>query len=123
MAITISWFKPMPSDPHSEYTKRLGARRASVAERDRRHRNIGNLRLLVFVIAGVLAWLAWGRGVLSPFWLALPLVMFVTLVVAHERVLRARKAAQRAVKHYEQALARLDGRWAGSGAAGERFLD
>ncbi len=112
-----------PSDPRGAYTERLEARRAAVARYDRRYRNIGNVRLLVFLSAAVLAWLAWGRQMLSPFWLGVPAAVFVCLIVAHERVLRARRAAGRSVTHYERALARLDGQWAGHGETGERFLD
>jgi hypothetical protein len=113
----------MSSDPRSAYTERLEARRRAVAQHDQRHRTIGNLRLLVFAAAAVLAWLAWGRDALSAFWLGVPAVVFVCLIVAHERVLRARRAEGRAVTHYEKALARLDGQWAGHGETGERFLD
>src|SRR5580658_10118378 len=130
MAINISWFKHgscmvqvINNDPRGAYTDRLEARRAAVAAHDHRHRGIGNLRLLVFASAAVLAWLAWGRDILSPFWLGLPAAVFVCLIVAHESVLRARRAAGRAVAHYERALARLDGQWAGRGETGERFLD
>jgi hypothetical protein len=127
MATNISWFKHMPektpSDPRTAYSQRLEARRAAAARHERRHRTIGNLRLLVFVIAGMMAWLIWGRGVIGPFWLGLPAAVFICLIVAHERVLRARRAAGRAVAHYERALARLDGQWAGHGETGERFLD
>jgi hypothetical protein len=113
----------MSTDPRSAYTERLEARRAAVAGYDQRHRSIGNLRLMVFAGAAVLAWLAWGRGLISPFWLALPAAVFAGLIVAHERVLRARRAAGRAVAHYERALARVDGKWSGHGETGERFLD
>src|ERR1039458_6442874 len=126
MVTNISWLKPvqdMHSDPRSAYTERLEVRRQAVARQDQRHRTIGNLRLLVFLSAAVLAWLAWGRDALSAFCLALPAAVFVCLIVAHERVLRARRAGQRAVAHYERALARLDGQWAGHGETGERFLD
>src|ERR1035438_5649784 len=126
MVTNISWLKPvqdMHSDPRSAYTERLEARRQAVARQDQRHRTIGNLRLLVFLSAAVLAWLAWGRDALSAFCLALPAAVFVCLIVAHERVLRARRAAGRAVAHYARALARLDGQWSGHGETGERFLD
>jgi MutS-like protein len=127
MAINISWFKHMlevtPSDPRSAYTERLAARRRAVAGHEQRHRTIGNLRLLVFLSAGAMAWLIWGRGLLSPFWLGVPAAVFVCLIVGHERVLRARRAAGRAVAHYERALARMDGMWSGHGETGERFLD
>jgi hypothetical protein len=113
----------MSGDPRGAYTERLEARRQAVARHDQRHRTIGNVRLVVFLSAAVLAWLAWGRDALSAFWLGLPAAVFVCLIVAHERVLRARRAAGRAVAHYESALARLDGQWAGHGETGERFLD
>jgi hypothetical protein len=113
----------MNGDPRPEYNDRLQARRGAVARHDERHRTIGNLRLLVFIIAGLLAWLVWGRQAASPLWLTLPVAAFACLVVAHERVLRARKAAQRSVTHYERAIARLDGQWSGHGETGERFLN
>jgi hypothetical protein len=101
----------------------LEARRRAVAGHEQRHRTIGNLRLMVFIGAGVMAWLIWGRSLFSGFWLGLPAAVFVCLIVAHERVLRARRAAGRAVAHYERALARCDGQWRGHGETGERFLD
>jgi len=110
-------------DPRGAYAARLESRRQAAALLDRRHHFIGNLRLLVFLTAAILAWLAWGRGALTAFWLGVPAAVFVCLIVAHELVLRARRAAGRAVAHYERALARLDGNWAGRGETGERFLD
>jgi hypothetical protein len=113
----------MNSDPRSEYIERLKARRLAVARHEQRYRTISNVRLLVFLTAAVLAWLVWGRQAISAFWLGLPAALFICLIAAHERVSRARRAAGRAVAHYERALARLDGKWAGHGEAGERFLD
>src|SRR5580658_5235378 len=112
-----------PGGPPHDYTERLEARRAAAARHDQRHRMIGNLRLLVFASAAVLAWLAWGRGLVGAFWLGLPVAVFAGRIVAHERVLRARRAAGRAVAHYERALERSDGQWAGHGETGQRFLD
>ena len=37
------------TDPRSAYAERLEARRRAVAGYDRKHRTIGNLRLVVFV--------------------------------------------------------------------------
>jgi hypothetical protein len=113
----------MNSDPRSAYIERLKARRLAVARHEQRYRTISNVRLLVFLTAAVLAWLVWGRQAISAFWLGLPAALFICLIAAHERVSRARRAAGRAVAHYERALARLDGKWAGHGEAGERFLD
>ncbi len=113
----------MSDDPRGAYSERLEARRRAVNRHDQRYRTIGNLRLLVFLSAGVLAWLIWGRDAIGAAWLGLPAAVFVYLIVAHERVVRARRAASRAVGHYQRALARLDGQWAGHGETGERFLD
>src|ERR1039457_4746669 len=87
MVTNISWLKPvqdMHSDPRSAYTERLEARRQAVARQDQRHRTIGNLRLLVFLSAAVLAWLAWGRDALSAFCLALPAAVFANVFIAAE---------------------------------------
>jgi hypothetical protein len=115
--------KPMNRDPRLEYAQRLEARRAAVARHEGRHHSIGYLRLLVFAAAAVVAWLAWWRGALSPLWLILPAAVFIGLIVWHERVLRARRAGERAAAYYKRALARLDGEWAGHGETGDRFLD
>ena len=113
----------MPEDPRRAYTERWESRRRAAARHDRHHQAIGNVRLLVFLSAAVLAWLIWGRELIGAFWLGLPAAVFACLIVIHERVLRARRVAGRAVAYYERALARLDGHWAGHGETGARFLD
>jgi hypothetical protein len=59
----------------------------------------------------------------SPWWIAAPLALFVALVVAHDRVIRARDAMARAIAYYQRGLARIEDRWAGGGQHGERFQD
>ena len=49
--------------------------------------------------------------------------VFVALVVSHEPISRAGDRARRAVDFYAKGLARLDGRWAGTGVAGLDYLD
>ncbi len=109
--------------PSSEYAERLAARRASVAKEQRLHIRIGNARLLVFLVAAWIGWTAYSRQSFSAWWLAAPVAAFVALLVFHERVLRARQLAERAVRYYERGLARLEDRWAGAGEPGERFRD
>jgi hypothetical protein len=60
---------------------------------------------------------------MDPGWLALPISIFVVLLVAHDRLLGERARAMRSVAFYERALGRLDDGWAGQGEAGERFRD
>ena len=110
-------------NPEQEYAQRLAARRAWAERQERLHIHAGNLRLLVFIIAAALAWAAFARDMLSGWWLAVPIVAFIALAVYHERILRDRECAVRAVRYYERAIARIEDRWAGAGESGERFRD
>lgn len=107
--------------PRETLEARLGARRAAVARADRRDATVAAGRLAAFVAAVALAWLGFGARAISRGWLAAPAAAYVALAAAHERVLRARTRARRAVAFHEAALARLDGRWAGRGEPGTRF--
>ncbi|MFQ5720456.1 MAG: DNA mismatch repair protein MutS [Acidobacteriota bacterium] len=113
----------LPRGARQEYAVRLAARRATVAALERRHRRISWARLAVFFLAGGMAWMAWGAAWISPWGLVVPVGLFGVLLSVHNRVLRRRDRARRAVSFYEAAIARLDDRWAGTGRAGSRFLD
>jgi len=108
--------------PRAEYARRLDQRVAACTRLEARDRRLADLRLAVFAAAILLAW--GGRtGACSWAWLLLPLGAFVALVIAHARTERAARLAQRAVRVYRFAVARVHDRWAGMGAAGERFRD
>lgn len=111
------------AERREEYTKRLDDRRKTLARQTLRERVITELRLVVFIIAGVVAWLAWRSGRISPTWLLLPVVSFILLLILHAKASRASRRAQRAVQFYERGLDRLDDRWSGKGEPGHRFLD
>ncbi len=83
---------------------------------------LGNTRLITLGAGGVVLWLVFRLHVLSSGWLAAPVMVFVALVVWHDRVLRARTRARRAAEFYEQGIARVTDAWAGTGESGERFL-
>ena len=104
-----------------EYEKRLQARESELAERERVHIQLGNLRLLLVVAAAAIAWVSLHGHRISPAWLLVPAVLFVTVTAYHSRVLRARDLAQRAVSFYRNGLARIAERWPGTGQTGERF--
>ncbi len=74
-------------------------------------------------LAALLAWLAWGRGALSAWWLLIPTIAFFALGVFLDRTIRDRDCAQRAVEFYRAGLARVEDRWIGTGEQGERFRD
>jgi hypothetical protein len=59
----------------------------------------------------------------SPWWIAVPGAVFVVLVAVHSRVVVRLERARRAVAYYQACLDRLDERWAGRGASGQRYAD
>ena len=87
------------------------------------HIRLGNIRLLLAIIAVVLAWFAFKAHEISFWWLALPLAVFIVVGDHHTKILRALACAERAVTFYRNGIARIEDRWAGLGETGERFND
>ena len=108
---------------HVEYARRLGDRRETAAIRSRHASIAANLRLLVFATGVVVAWLVFGSKALAAGWLAPPILLFVVLLFAHDRLLSERQRALRSVAFYERAFTRLESCWTGGGTQGERFRD
>ncbi|MBV8073439.1 MAG: hypothetical protein JO270_26330, partial [Acidobacteriaceae bacterium] len=108
--------------PLEEYTRRRERWLAVEQRAQKLFVQIGNWRLLVAVIAALLAWLSLGRHV-APATLLLPLAAFILLVVWHQRVIRRRTCAQRAIRFYDDGLARLRDHWSGQGIAGLQYRD
>ncbi len=113
----------MRIDPHTEYERRLEARQAVSRRYERLHVRLGNARVAVAAAAALVAWLAFVSAKLSGWWLLGPGAAFVALGVIHDRVLAAKRPADRAVVFYQQGLARIEDRWMGAGEPGERYLD
>ena len=109
--------------PSREYAARKAARMRVGAERERVHIRIGNCKLLVIVAGLALGWYALVRHRASPYWFLIPVITYMALAVWHELTLRARSRAEHAAAFYERGLARIEDRWSGSGASGERFRD
>jgi hypothetical protein len=109
------------SDLRATYRERHATRRAELDSLGKRSSLIGYLRLAVFVLAASLAWLAFGRSALSPWWLLVPVLLFGVLVVWHSRTDRRQTLVRRAVRFYDRGLLRLDDAWAGTGERGDAF--
>jgi hypothetical protein len=109
------------TSPRVEYERRIADWNDRIAIGGRRYVTISNLRLAVAGIAAILLWFTAARGLLSPAWMLVPGVSFITLVVWHARVIRDAERAERAKRLYERGLDRIDGRWRGSGPDGARF--
>lgn len=104
-----------------EYASRLTARRAEHARLDAADARIAGLRLAVFALGLLLAWLVFAQHAVHTGALAVPVIAFLTLVRRHADVIRARHHAARAIAFYERGLARLEDRWQGGGEPGDRF--
>jgi hypothetical protein len=109
--------------PLAEYEARRERWRAQQTLLQRSFVRIGNWRLAVAVVAGVLVWLAFSREVLSGWWLLIPLIVFIALLAWHQRVIRRRTLAERAIRYYDRGLAKVRNNWLGTGTAGEQFRD
>ena len=107
--------------PRDLYAERLAERSERLKNFMRRRDRIGNARLLVALAAATVVWYAF-HGV-SIWWIAAPIVVFIALVWWQSRIEREAECASRAVRFYEQGIARLENRWQGSGESGERFAD
>lgn len=112
-----------PPLPRAAYAQRVDERAAARAQLALRERLVGNARLGVFLVGVLLAFLSFGQRWLSPWWLLVPVVVFVWLLFVHERVTRAWYRARRSVSFYQRGIARLEERWAGTGQPGLRFED
>jgi hypothetical protein len=111
------------SDPRFEYARRLQQYQTQVARYTRLDQSISNVRLVTFLFGVALAWFVVRPGLLSGWWLLLPVVVFFVLVVRHDRVRRLLRFAERGVIFYQRGIARVEDHWAGHGEPGSEFLD
>jgi hypothetical protein len=98
------------------YSQRLTERQTLAASLRTRERRTSLTRLALIALAiGIAFWSLWAALV--------PLVLFIVLVVMHERIIRARKRAENGASFYERGLGRIDGTWQGNGDQGTEFAD
>src|ERR1700687_4130774 len=109
-------------DARSEYPRRIAFQSEAIARDERIHNLVSNLRLAAAGAEAFVAWLAFVRDAISPAWTLTPLAGFIALVAVHARVLERKERAARARRLFERGVDRLEGRWAGSGPDGARFL-
>ena len=114
---------PEPCDPRAEYVRRHEASQTTQGLYQSRDHRFGIAKLAVGGLTLILIALALAAKAISILWVGVPLVVFVVLVILHERVLGELRRCSRIVAYYERALARVDNRWIGTGETGERFQD
>jgi hypothetical protein len=110
-------------EPVDDYRERLDRWRREHVRSEVLHRRLGNARLTSGALFVVVAAVSLGAGRISAWWLVLPIVALIVLVVIHDRVDRTLRRAGRGTAYYERSLARLDNKWIGAGNQGERFRD
>jgi hypothetical protein len=112
----------VPADPLAEYQARLARWRARLAAESALDARLAAARLIVFGAAVALALLGW-RMSWSAWLLLVPVAAFLALAARHDFVIRARDRAASLVTFYERGTARIEDRWTGTGATGERYRD
>jgi hypothetical protein len=113
----------MSPDPRTLYSQLLQQRRAEIVQREQRNQRLSYARLAAVVCALAVVWLALARQAFSILWVLAPAAVFVALIVTHERLLRVIERRRRAERFFDKGLARLDGKWIGTGEPGDRYLD
>jgi hypothetical protein len=116
--------EPDGAVPRDVYTRRLELARVEIQRVEAASDRIANARLAAGVAALVLAVLAIRSGHTAYAWAAAAAAaVFVALVAWSTRLAARLDRARGAADFYEHGLDRVEGRWAGRGEAGTRFLD
>ncbi|MEZ6047173.1 MAG: hypothetical protein R3C11_16655 [Planctomycetaceae bacterium] len=121
----------VPSQSDHSNSARNGARKAYDERRDRFRRQLKRLtrleekislgRGLLFLFSLLFLFFAAGKESWSSWWLIIPGVLFLILIIWHGRVLQRIRRSKSAVTHYENGLRRINDTWYGIGPTGERF--
>jgi len=114
--IELSW------NPRKTYADRLHRAQISLALLNRRDGVLANVRFVVFMAGVALGALVWLAESITGHWLIVPIVAFMALAVYHERVIQRRDRAKAITAFYDRAMARLDGRWPGTGNKGDHLV-
>jgi hypothetical protein len=69
--------------PSDEYEERRRIREARVAEFEKAHIRLGNIRLLLAVATAILLWMSLRQHRLSALWVVCPIAAFVAIAVWH----------------------------------------
>jgi hypothetical protein len=107
----------------AEYSARLASRRLEQAAGERRHQQLGFVKLALAALAAIMFVLALNSAIASVLWLFVPLAALTFLEKFHARVVAAMRQSKRIIAFYERGIARLENRWMGEGESGQEFLD
>jgi hypothetical protein len=109
--------------PRGEYFQRLEALSQALKRHSKQDSLLAGGKLtLGLVTIGIVVWLA-KYYTTQIGYVFIPIILLIILFAWHERVLRSIRRCARLRSFYEQGLARLEDRWAGTGRTGEEYLD
>jgi hypothetical protein len=113
---------PNAESPTATYNRLLQQNRDRLTLQKKRDRYLGYAKVaLGFLIALFLVWYLHELRAIWP--LPVGVAVFAVLAIMHERVLKRIRAIESIIGYYERGVARLEGRWAGTGESGDRFMD
>jgi MutS domain V len=107
--------------PTEQYSRFLAERETRLAHFDALDARIGSIRLGIGASFLIMAWLCFGPLSVSRWWLCVPILGFIAVLVYHQRIRGLRTQAHRAVQYYRAGLERIHDQWSGKGNAGTRF--
>jgi len=110
-------------DPKQIYQKKLAQSQLAQRKLKLTSGRLASVRLLLFLTACLVAWLALGEDYLSVVWLLIPFGAFLIAVKFHSRVAFQQRRAQQVEELYAQRLEYFAGRWVGQGNSGSRYCD
>ena len=113
----------MVDSPRPTCARRAERRTAELLRTRRIEKAVSWSRLATVLLAAVLVWLSVQANLFPLVWAAVPALLFLVLVVLHERVLQRANRLERAQTFYRQILERLDGDWRAGGRPGSRFAN
>jgi len=109
------------SGPRAEYQRRVALWDERIANGERQHIRLSNLRLAVAGVTAFTGWLVFFRSSAPIITFIVPGLLFLVLVVIHALLLQRNERAARAKRLYMRGLERMDGKWVGTGPDGARF--
>jgi hypothetical protein len=115
--------EPASAAHAAEYRRRLHALEARIAGLDLLSERISSIRIMLAIAGAAAIWWSTQSATWSRFTWVVPLVLFVTAVIYHSRVRRARARTDRVAGHYRVGLARIEDRWSGLGNPGTELGD
>lgn len=129
-SVNVAVVAPTPSEttndreqPRTEYQRLKENYDQQLQALNEKENKVALSRGLIFAAAFLLLIFCSQSSTVSGYWLLLPLVVFIGLVLFHGRLLDRIREMKHAAKHYHDGLNRINDDWSGTGSTGEQFVN